>query len=52
MNVRFTAHVFPGETLVVNAWKEGSTIIFATQTKERKTTVLMGYLTMADMAKL
>ena len=36
VNVRFTAHVFPGETLVVNAWKEKDTIIFATKTKERK----------------
>lgn len=36
MNARFTAHVFPGETLIVNAWKEGDTIIFATKTKERK----------------
>ena len=48
MNVRFTAHVFPGETLVVNAWKEGNQLIFATSTKDRKTTVLMGYMTLAD----
>lgn len=48
MNVRFTAHVFPGETLVVNAWKEGNQLIFATQTKDRKTTVLMGYMNLVD----
>lgn len=36
VSVRFTAHVFPGETLVVNAWKDKNTIIFATKTKERK----------------
>lgn len=40
---RFTSHVFPGETLIVNAWKENNTIVFATQTKDRKTTVLTGY---------
>lgn len=52
MNVRFTAHVFPGETLVVNAWKEGSTIVFVTSTQARKTNVLMGYMTLQDKAKL
>ena len=45
ISCRFTSHVIPGETLIVNAWKEGNTIVFATQTKERKTTVLTGYCT-------
>lgn len=48
MSVRFTGHVFPGETLVVNAWKEGNQLIFATLTKDRKTTVLMGFMTLND----
>jgi acyl dehydratase len=39
---RFTSHVFPGETLVVSAWKEGSTILFATSTKERGLVVIQG----------
>lgn len=36
VSVRFTGPVFPGETLVVQAWKEKNQIVFATKTKERK----------------
>ena len=35
INARFTSHVFPGETLIVQCWKEGDNVIFATKTKER-----------------
>lgn len=53
INVRFTAHVFPGETLIVNAWKEKDTIIFATKTKERKQAVVcVGYMKISEKAKL
>jgi hypothetical protein len=40
---RFTGHVFPGETLIVNLWKEEDLVIFETKTKERGTIVLKGY---------
>ena len=49
---RFTSHVLPGETLIVEMWKEGDTIIFNTKTKERGKTVLKGYLKLKSGAKL
>lgn len=50
--VRFTSHVFPGETLVVSAWKEGSDILFSTATKERGAVVIQGIIKIAPEAKL
>jgi hypothetical protein len=52
MSCRFTSHVFPGETLLVKAWKEGDTILFSTSTKERSKDVLQGYIKAAPNAKL
>lgn len=49
---RFTSHVFPGETLIVNSWKDGDTIVFETTTKERGLVVLKGYATLRPQAKL
>lgn len=40
IKVRFSGHVFPGETLQVNAWKEGSKVIFVTKVLERGTTAI------------
>lgn len=53
VNVRFTSHVFPGETLIVSAWKEKEIIIFTAKTKERKgAVVLVGYMRVGEKAKL
>ena len=52
MTCSFTSHVFPGETLVVKAWKEGNTIIYETSTKERGLTILQGYIHLHAEAKL
>ena len=52
VNGRFTSHVFPGETLVVNMWKEGNTVKFSTKTKERGKIACFGYVSFKPDAKL
>lgn len=37
IKARFTGHVFMGETLLVEAWKEGKRVVFQTRIKERNT---------------
>jgi acyl dehydratase len=49
---RFTSHVFPGETLVVDMWREGDLVVFATKTQERGIVVLKGYCELKPGAKM
>ena len=49
---RFTSHIFPGETYVVQIWKNGDNIIFQTKCKERDTVVLKGFAELREPAKL
>lgn len=39
-DVRFSAPVYPGETILVDAWKDGRTVSFRARLKERDVTVL------------
>jgi len=50
--VRFMGVVYPGETLVVSAWKNGDTIVFTTQVKERKGVCLLGMIVLHPQQKL
>ena len=49
---RFTGIVYPGETLVVEMWQNGSDVVFMTKTKERGDYVLKGTATVKAAAKM
>ena len=50
---RFTSHIFPGETLIVEMWKiENGIIYYEAKTKERGFRVIQGYMQVRNQAKL
>ena len=52
VNAKFSSHVYPGETLQVEMWKQGNTVLFATKTKERGLVAQYGYVTFKPEPKL
>ena len=52
VNSRFTSHVYPGETIVVEMYKEGSKVIFSAKTKERELQVCIGFVEITGSSKL
>ncbi|XP_054799631.1 enoyl-CoA hydratase 2, peroxisomal isoform X2 [Prosopis cineraria] len=49
---RFLLHVYPGETLFTEMWLEGLRVIYRTKVKERKRTVLSGYVDLNGLTSL
>ena len=50
--VRFTGHVFPGESLEIKVWKDGEKFFFEAGVVERKTKAVVGVLTVREAPKL
>lgn len=49
---RFIGHVYPGESLKINIWKEADKLLFLVETVERNTKAVSGMLTIRETAKL
>jgi len=51
-STRFLSHVYPGETYVVEIWKDGNILIFQTKTKERGKVAVRGFAEIRPQPKL
>lgn len=53
VGIRFTSHVFPGETLIINTYQEDdSQIIYSATTKERGKVVAIGFVNLNMVSKM
>ncbi|CAI2377745.1 unnamed protein product [Moneuplotes crassus] len=52
ISVRFVSHVYPGETIKVDMFKEGDSILFSASTVERKTVISTGVVDLKPQAKI
>ena len=52
ISTRFVSHVYPGETILVDMFKDGTVIYFSASTKERKLKISTGYVELKPKAKL
>jgi len=52
IKTRFTGHVFPGETLEISMWVDGTNVIFETKTVERGLPVVQGSVVLTAVPKL
>lgn len=51
-STRFLSHVFPGETYIVEIWKNGNNLVFQTKTKERGKVAVRGFAELKEQPKL
>lgn len=49
---KFVGHVFPGEHLIVDMWKQGNTIYYEAKVKERGTLALIAFIELREQPKL
>lgn len=52
ISTRFVSHVYPGETILVDMFKDGNMIYFSASTKERGLKISTGYVELKPKAKL
>jgi len=51
-SAKFTSHAFPGETYIVEIWRDGNNVIFQSKTLERNVVVLVGTAELRESSKL
>eukprot|EP00343_Euplotes_focardii_P007230 CAMPEP_0205821946 /NCGR_PEP_ID=MMETSP0206-20130828/10330_1 /ASSEMBLY_ACC=CAM_ASM_000279 /TAXON_ID=36767 /ORGANISM="Euplotes focardii, Strain TN1" /LENGTH=210 /DNA_ID=CAMNT_0053117819 /DNA_START=234 /DNA_END=866 /DNA_ORIENTATION=+ len=52
ISTRFVSHVYPGETILIDMFKEGDDVYFSATTKERKLVISTGVVELNPQAKI